>query len=233
MFNIVLFFESVYNLINLFYLLIFLIILQSSILSILSKNPVYSVLFLILVYLSISLIFFLMEIEFLAIILLIIYVGAISVLFLFIIMMIDIKFSFDSFLFFDHFLFFIFLIVFFLLEIFLIIKISFFFDSFYYSLVERNSFFYNYLEWLFIFYYGKLLNMMGFVLYVFYFVYFLTSSLILLVSMVGSILLTLDVDFLRLNVIGSQNIFSQIYRFYNYFGNFYIYYNKKNRVKKY
>lgn len=58
-----------------------------------SRNPVHSVLFLILAFFNAAGLFVLMGAEFLALILLIIYVGAVAVLFLFVVMMLDIDFS--------------------------------------------------------------------------------------------------------------------------------------------
>ena len=56
-----------------------------------SRNPVYSVLFLVLAFFSAAAIWMLMEAEFLAIILIVVYVGAVMVLFLFVVMMLDIN----------------------------------------------------------------------------------------------------------------------------------------------
>ena len=63
--------------------------LFSSIMVILSKNTVKSVLFLILVFISTAGMWILLEAEFLAVILILVYVGAVIVLFLFVVMMID------------------------------------------------------------------------------------------------------------------------------------------------
>ncbi len=56
-----------------------------------ARNPVYSVLFLILAFFSAAAIWMLLEAEFLAIILVVVYVGAVMVLFLFVVMMLDIN----------------------------------------------------------------------------------------------------------------------------------------------
>lgn len=58
-----------------------------------SRNPVHSVLFLILVFFNAAGLFVLMGAEFLAMLLVIVYVGAVAVLFLFVVMMLDIDFS--------------------------------------------------------------------------------------------------------------------------------------------
>jgi NADH-quinone oxidoreductase subunit J len=55
-----------------------------------ARNPIYSVLFLVLAFFSAAGIWMLLEAEFLAIILVVVYVGAVMVLFLFVVMMLDI-----------------------------------------------------------------------------------------------------------------------------------------------
>ena len=58
-----------------------------------SRNPVHSVLFLILAFFNSAALFVLMGAEFLAMILVVVYVGAVAVLFLFVVMMLDINFA--------------------------------------------------------------------------------------------------------------------------------------------
>ena len=62
----------------------------SAIMVVVSRNTVYSVFFLILVFVSISILFIMIGAEFLGMIMLIVYVGAVSVLFLFVVMMLNI-----------------------------------------------------------------------------------------------------------------------------------------------
>ena len=57
-----------------------------------ARNPVYSVLFLILTFFNAAGLFVLLGAEFLALILLVVYVGAVAVLFLFVVMMLDVDF---------------------------------------------------------------------------------------------------------------------------------------------
>ncbi len=57
------------------------------------KNPVHSVLYLILAFVNASGLFVLMGAEFLAMILIVVYVGAVAVLFLFVVMMLDVDFT--------------------------------------------------------------------------------------------------------------------------------------------
>lgn len=69
----------------------FSIILTCSLLVVLIPNPVHSILFLVLLFCNCTGVLLFYKIEFLATMLIIIYVGAIAVLFLFVIMMLDIK----------------------------------------------------------------------------------------------------------------------------------------------
>ena len=74
----------------LFFFFSFVIIL-SSLLVVFSTNPVHSVLFLIFTFFNSAIIFLILNAEFLAMTLLIVYVGAVAVLFLFVVMMLDIS----------------------------------------------------------------------------------------------------------------------------------------------
>lgn len=75
-----------------FYLFAFVAV-ASAFMVIASRNPVHSVLFLILTFFNAAGLFMLAGAEFLAMILLIVYVGAVMVLFLFVIMMLDVDFA--------------------------------------------------------------------------------------------------------------------------------------------
>ena len=65
----------------------------SGVMVVAARNPVHSVLFLILAFFNAAGLFVLMGAEFLAMILVIVYVGAVAVLFLFVVMMLDIDFA--------------------------------------------------------------------------------------------------------------------------------------------
>ena len=69
------------------------VLLISSLLVISVRNPVHSVLYLILAFFNAAAIFLLSGAEFLAMMLLVVYVGAVIVLFLFVVMMLDIDFT--------------------------------------------------------------------------------------------------------------------------------------------
>ena len=69
------------------------ITIASAFMVIASRNPVHSVLFLILAFFNSAALFILLGAEFIAMILVVVYVGAVAVLFLFVVMMLDINFS--------------------------------------------------------------------------------------------------------------------------------------------
>ena len=69
------------------------ILIASAVMVVSSRNPVHSVLFLILAFFNAAALFLIAGAEFLAMILVIVYVGAVAVLFLFVVMMLDVDFS--------------------------------------------------------------------------------------------------------------------------------------------
>ena len=77
----------------LFFYLFASICVASAVMVIASRNPVHSVLFLILAFVNAAGLFVLLGAEFLAMILVIVYVGAVAVLFLFVVMMLDVDFA--------------------------------------------------------------------------------------------------------------------------------------------
>jgi NADH-quinone oxidoreductase subunit J len=77
----------------LFFYLFAGICVASAVMVIASRNPVHSVLFLILAFVNASGLFVLLGAEFLAMLLIVVYVGAVAVLFLFVIMMLDVDFT--------------------------------------------------------------------------------------------------------------------------------------------
>ncbi|RTL54511.1 MAG: NADH-quinone oxidoreductase subunit J [Bradyrhizobiaceae bacterium] len=77
----------------LFFYLFAGVCVASAIMVVTSRNPVHSVLFLILAFVNAAGLFLLLGAEFLAMILIVVYVGAVAVLFLFVIMMLDVDFA--------------------------------------------------------------------------------------------------------------------------------------------
>lgn len=77
----------------LFFYIFAFVAVASALMVISAKNPVHSVLFLILTFFNAAGLFLLTGAEFLAMILLVVYVGAVAVLFLFVVMMLDVDFA--------------------------------------------------------------------------------------------------------------------------------------------
>jgi len=75
-----------------FYLLAFVAI-AAALMVVAARNPVHSVMYLITVFFSAAGLFILMGAEFLALLLVMVYVGAVAVLFLFVVMMLDVDFA--------------------------------------------------------------------------------------------------------------------------------------------
>jgi len=157
-----------------------LVAVLSALMVISARNPVHSVLFLILSFVNAAGLFVLLGAEFLAMILVVVYVGAVAVLFLFVVMMLDINFvklreGFLQYLPFGA-----------LLGIVLIIELGILFLTKSFSENSLSKFvelpIMNEVE---------NTKLIGQVLYTNYFYLFQISGLILLVAMVGSITLTL------------------------------------------
>lgn len=78
---------------SLFFYLFSVVLIGAAFMVIAARNPVHSVLFLILAFFNAAGLFILLGAEFLAMVLVIVYVGAVAVLFLFVVMMLDIDFT--------------------------------------------------------------------------------------------------------------------------------------------
>ena len=77
----------------LFFYMFSAVMLGAGLMVVLSRNPVFSVLFLILAFFNAAGLFVLIGAEFIAMLLVVVYVGAVAVLFLFVVMMLDINFA--------------------------------------------------------------------------------------------------------------------------------------------
>ena len=181
------------------------ILLLSSIMVISVQNSVYSVLFLVLSFASAASLLVLFECEFIALMFIIVYVGAIAILFLFVVMMLDVKIAISSKDSFKYFPVGFFIGVIFLLEIFLILKESFVLNNY------TSEFFFNYYgNW-----FDKVdtfteIESVGQIMYNKYVFQFLIAGNILLLASVAVVVLTLT------NEVESKNqiIFRQISRTY-------------------
>ena len=179
----------------LFFYLFAGVMLTSGLMVVMSRNPVYSVLFLILAFFNAAGMFVLIGAEFLAMLLVVVYVGAVAVLFLFVVMMLDINFvklreGFLQYLPFGA-----------LLGIVLVIELGILF------LTDRSSNIYNNQTPLQpIISEAENTKMIGQILYTEYFYLFQICGIILLVAMIGSITLTLrDKGGVKRQNIDSQN----------------------------
>src|ERR1700728_4695094 len=81
------------NAVAFFFYLFSAVMIASAFMVITARNPVHSVLFLILAFVNAAGLFLLLGAEFLAMILIIVYVGAVAVLFLFVVMLLDVDFA--------------------------------------------------------------------------------------------------------------------------------------------
>ena len=172
-----------------------IIIIISSLLVIISKNPIHSVLFLILVFFNTSILFLFSNAEFLAMVVLIVYIGAVAVLFLFVIMMLDINITKLRQTFLNYLPIGLFVGFIILLELFYVVsqsKLNFTQTS---SIDNNIS--------------SQILDntkVIGNILYTDYFLLFQISGIILLVAMIGAIFLTIR----KREGIKKQNIYKQI-----------------------
>ena len=187
---------------QLFYLFSFLT-LTSAFMVIGSRNPIHSVIFLILVFCNAAGLLVLLQVEFLAMIFLIVYVGAIAVLFLFVVMMLNIKIIELN----ENLIRYLpigsIIGLIFLLELFLIL------DKDLIPLFNLNIA--NNLKlilWSLKVQYITNIEVLGSLLYTYYFYLFIVASLILLVAMIGAIVLTLTKE----TKAKRQDIFSQVSR---------------------
>jgi len=120
------------------FLLLYILILVSGLLVITSKNTVQSVLYLILVFLLCSLLFIYLGADFIGLIILIVYIGAIAVLFLFVVMMLNIRLLENSF----NFTIYVPIIIF-LSLIFIVQVIYYFFNIFNINEMENLVYYFN------------------------------------------------------------------------------------------
>lgn len=168
----------------------------SSSLVFLASNPVYSILFLILTFCESASILILFKIEFLGLLYVIIYVGAITVLFLFVVMMLNVKGSSNSPFYTGIFLFVVSVI--FGIQLFFSFQ-STFFDFTIFKQFEISTF-YLYFDTLYN------IDVLAQVLYNNFLICFLLAGIILLVAMIGAIVLTLNFKSNRKNELSNRQL---------------------------
>lgn len=149
----------------------------SCVMVILSSQAVYSILYLIFAYINVSALFIMIGADFSAMILMVVYVGAVAVLFLFIVMMLDTNLGSIKNVLHQHFPMIIFLVA----MMILVLMTAYFHINHFDSSIFKN----------FKPYEGELIKDIGRVLYTDYFLYFQLSAMILLLAMIGAIALTL------------------------------------------
>jgi len=172
---------------TLYFYIFFPLIIINSLMVIFSKNSVTAVLYLISVFILVSLNLLLIGAEFLAILIIIIYIGAISILFLFVIMMLNLRIVevYSSLV--NIFPIGIFLGIFSFLELLYVIKNDFFILNFFYNnyyelnLMDNN-----------LIYSHSNLYLVGDLLFNHYNILLVIAGLILLLAMLGAIILTND-----------------------------------------
>jgi NADH-quinone oxidoreductase subunit J len=186
--------------------------LFSAFFTVTSKNPSHSVLFLVFVFFNTAGLLILLGVEFLAMLFLIVYVGAVAVLFLFVMMMLNVKISESSSSIYRYLPIGLFLSILFLFEIFLIIEgdlksiDNVVFTQSEYKVLQ-TEFLVN-TSWINNVISPTNVDVIGSVLFTYYSYFFIMSSVILLVAMIGAISLTLH----RRSDIRRQNIYRQLQR---------------------
>lgn len=156
---------------------------------IISKNPIHSIIFFVIIVLNQSILLLLLKSEFLALIYLVIYIGAISILFLFIVMMLKLKISSFTTLILKNLQWIILIILLFFIQLILVL---------YFSDLNLSEFLWNMEEQVFekdpILLYMKKSNLVciGVLLYSYYYYYLIIASIILLIAIIGAIVLTLQ-----------------------------------------
>lgn len=152
-------------------------IIMSSILLLFESNRVYSVLYLIFIYMCSSILFMYMGIGLLGAFYFLVYIGAVSVLFLFSVMILDLK---DSIYERDYTYMFPFLLLFIILSL-----------QFFIFIYDKDLNIYgNYDNYEYYLHPNELLKVLGIVIFMKYSIILIVCGLILLVSMIGSIYLT-------------------------------------------
>jgi NADH-quinone oxidoreductase subunit J len=167
------------------FLLLFLICLFS-LATISVRNPVHSVLSLVAVFLVSAVLLFCLEVEFLAFSFIIVYVGAIAILFLFVVMMLDIKIGDTDLTLLKYGPLGYFITFIFALEITRPLVEN--FESIPFNFLSAN---YTYINWFDHVDFITNIEAIGQLLYTYYFVYFLMAGFILFIAMVGALMLTL------------------------------------------
>ena len=168
-----------------------------------SLNPIESVLFLILAFCNTAAILFIFNVEFLGLLFIIIYVGAVAVLFLFIIMMLNIKNPNDSVLNISYLKSIYNKIKIFVFSFLVIVLFLFSQNTF-----QQDTFLFFDKNFDFVSIFDKLNNIdvIGQVLYNYFIICFLLAGLVLLISLIGAIVLTLRFNSVKKSQLVSRQL---------------------------
>lgn len=175
--------------------ILFLLILIAGLLVITSRNTVQSVLYLILVFLLCSLLFIYLGADFIGLVILIVYIGAIAVLFLFVVMMLNIRLLENSFNFTIYVPIIIFLSLIFILQI-----VFFFFNIFNVIEIENLTYYFN---WNFS--NNIQMSSIGQLLFNRLYIIFISAAFLLFIAMIGAIVLTMDEDLKKKKISNKNN----------------------------
>jgi NADH-quinone oxidoreductase subunit J len=155
----------------------------TTLLIVFSRNPIHSILLLIVLFFEMTFVLILFNVEFISLLLIVVYVGAIAVLFLFVVMMLQVKsepFN-SSYI----------ILISFILSLFFYFENVFLFNKhniFFCALHSSSTEFSFYLDSL------KDIETLGQVLFNYYPVYIVIAGLLLLAALIGSIVLIIDVN---------------------------------------
>ena len=190
------------NMENFLYFYLYFLLCGCGLAVILARNPVQSVLFLILVFLLVAFIFMLLGAEFLAILLIIVYVGAISILFLFVVMMLNLRVVELHSTFYNYF------------PISILIGLLFFVEICYFLIIDFGNLTLSKFQgsnalflWITILEIKSNLQLMGIILYNYYNYIVIVASFLLLTSMICTIVVTLGSEY-RIEPRKNQNLYS-------------------------
>jgi NADH-quinone oxidoreductase subunit J len=189
------FFQSEFFEITLFFIFKYFILFSATMV-VISSNPIYSIFYLILLFINVAFLLISLGVEFLGIMFIVVYVGAIAVLFLFVVMMLNINtielYTKSSF----HIYFFSSLLLMLIFISYLNVYIygDFAIYNFKNPTLINTYLMYNffYKEWINLVYSFDNAQVIGSLLYTFYYHLFILVGFILLVAMIGSIVLTLN-----------------------------------------
>lgn len=185
-----------------FVFLLSLIMLSLSLILLIFDNPIYSIFYLVLVFFCSSFILIVLNMTFLGLMILIVYLGALVVLFLFVVMMLNIK-TLELYRTINFFPF-----VFILLAT---IVLFFFGSSFEYFQMLEIGFFsspisFFFMDWALIYRHISPFVVLAATLYGYEFLYLVLIGLILLLAMLGAIILTLSVERTFIRQIASKQL---------------------------